>query len=374
MLFNSKRPKYDGSQDQEVVTQRWVAIPQSSNVSDKYYECMVKLWWNDVKPDIQCQIMQDDTKDVSFDDLPNIWPTANSTHKDTLVIANTAMLQCGHVFHPSAIALHFLTMHMKCPMCRKGSDHVLDVKSLPIETQKSLCEKTALMREVVEDETRMQRHQIEAILSDLELHIQIRVPVSGHVGLSKILSVLNTRILCTEDIIQQIESERRDSENGNNTPNLLKFMVHRSFQRVFRSVLQRYFDLHNNSTVLFVLLHPLVPVTICSKEVKISHVLENLFCKDEPQDSCLVDHDKKQIPLFCQSIAGNEAVAKLVCVEEREGDLTVLSMEINISMILNIASHVADIFGSIIGAQALAQQNIDEGPSMFISDLLDAQN
>jgi hypothetical protein len=56
--------------------------------------------------------------------LPVAW-TIDGVDYDTLTLA------CGHVFNPSALALHFLISDMRCPACRAGPVVRLDADSLP---------------------------------------------------------------------------------------------------------------------------------------------------------------------------------------------------------------------------------------------------
>lgn len=74
----------------------------------------------------QCSIWHEAIKDVEVDGLPNCWKKSH----------NAVRLPCEHIFHASAIALHFLTNNMSCPICRDGNpQHKMDVKCLPREQQ-----------------------------------------------------------------------------------------------------------------------------------------------------------------------------------------------------------------------------------------------
>ena len=46
-----------------------------------------------------------------------------------------AELPCGHTFHVSALALHFLSLDMRCPVCRRGPGGRMHVASLPRAVQ-----------------------------------------------------------------------------------------------------------------------------------------------------------------------------------------------------------------------------------------------
>lgn len=72
----------------------------------------------------ECSIWHEAIKDVQIDGLPKNWKLSH----------NAIKLPCEHIFHASAIALHFLTNNMSCPICRDGdAQHKLDVSSIPKE-------------------------------------------------------------------------------------------------------------------------------------------------------------------------------------------------------------------------------------------------
>jgi hypothetical protein len=59
----------------------------------------------------ECAIFQLPVAEVCIDGLPSIW-----TDGGTYAVAE---LQCAHRFHPCALALHFATNDMRCPVCRR---------------------------------------------------------------------------------------------------------------------------------------------------------------------------------------------------------------------------------------------------------------
>ena len=78
------------------------------------------------KDEDQCSIWHEAIKDVELDGLPKCWKLSH----------NAVRLPCNHIFHASAIALHFLTNNMSCPICRDGNPtHKMDVKCLPRDQQ-----------------------------------------------------------------------------------------------------------------------------------------------------------------------------------------------------------------------------------------------
>ena len=78
---------------------------------------------------IECPIMQEPTSLCRLDDLPTTWTTKkNCNEKST---ANTAKLPCSHTFYAPALAMHFLSTDMRCPVCRAGSPERMNLCCVP---------------------------------------------------------------------------------------------------------------------------------------------------------------------------------------------------------------------------------------------------
>ena len=136
------------------------------------------LWWQpatceDEEP-VMCNIMQDQVHLIELEGLPSHWPleSANGNPADKQQHANAAKLACGHVFHPTALALHFLNMAMRCPVCREGSHKKLNLQSLPASVQPTFCSK----KQQLQKENALDEIDIASIIAGLELQIQIRGP------------------------------------------------------------------------------------------------------------------------------------------------------------------------------------------------------
>lgn len=89
-----------------------------------------ELHWTPADQDVACQIFQLHPCDVTFDDLPQAWTVRNQP-------CNTITLPCKHVFHVSALALHFVLSDMRCPVCRAGHECMADISSIPKKYQKA---------------------------------------------------------------------------------------------------------------------------------------------------------------------------------------------------------------------------------------------
>lgn len=178
-----------------------------------------------------CAIMQDRTADVAVDGLPATWPGG----------ANTATLPCGHVFHPSALALHFAVRCMRCPVCRAGADCKVDPATLPKAVRAPLQARAADVPADDDDSDDDVEIDYSELLAPLQLLCRMRR--------GAVTAVLTTRVLLPQTNVDA---------NGARppTPQGLTFCgLHRSFQRQLAGYL-RDGELWQME---FRLAHPLVP-------------------------------------------------------------------------------------------------------------------
>jgi len=221
--------------------------------------------------------MQDETKHVAFSDLPSSWPAANGQAESEatatdLQLANTAKLACGHVFHPTALALHFLNMDMRCPVCREGHQHRMSVDSVPPSVRDIFTQKQEQLSRNESDN--MTQQDILRIVGGLELHMELRGMSPTNNVHTHSRGIFKSRIPCSQTQLNNILEQERE-HNTAHYP-LINFSLHRSFQRLARPVLQRHAESLNNS-VIFRLYHPLVPIPIASTELSASEALDTLF-------------------------------------------------------------------------------------------------
>lgn len=79
-----------------------------------------------------CGIFHEDSADVTADELhglPLRWALLDTDR--CRAGTSCAELPCGHTFHVSALALHFVSRDMRCPVCRRGPEGRMYVESLP---------------------------------------------------------------------------------------------------------------------------------------------------------------------------------------------------------------------------------------------------
>ena len=89
----------------------------------------------------ECNILHEDTRDAHVPGLPSTWPGGAGEQCPTMT------LPCGHTFNPTALAVHFLYQHMRCPVCRAGHDGVMRLECVPADVRDVFCKKLRSMRE-----------------------------------------------------------------------------------------------------------------------------------------------------------------------------------------------------------------------------------
>ena len=109
------------------------------------------------------------------------------------------------------------------------------------------------------------------------------------------------------------------------------FAVHRSFQRLVRSIVGRHFVLETDCEIRFALTHPLLPVTFISHQLSIQQAWGGFFEADSPA----------VVPLFCSS-AGPEPVGFVRSVYCAASNTTSITVDMNMHIIINILSYVGD--------------------------------
>ena len=78
-----------------------------------------------------CGVFHDSIMEIDMNPLPSTWAPG----------LTGARLPCNHTFHVSALAMHFLTHNMTCPVCRAGNSTVkMHESSLPLNVQASFAE------------------------------------------------------------------------------------------------------------------------------------------------------------------------------------------------------------------------------------------
>ena len=79
---------------------------------------------------VQCNIFHDACKRVEIEGVPAVWDTAHCSY-------DCMQLSCEHKFNACALALHFLTNYMTCPVCRTGILSKMSLACVP-ENVKSM--------------------------------------------------------------------------------------------------------------------------------------------------------------------------------------------------------------------------------------------
>ena len=304
---------------------------------------------------VMCAIMHECTASVEVQDLPASWPLPDGG-------ANTAQLVCGHVFHPAALALHFLVSDMRCPVCRAGHPERMDLTSVPEHLRTAYAAKSQQMLSaaLLPDTDNLQEDIVDVLA-----HMEVIFSVLGDNSSLPDRAAVRTRVVFDEAlVVQEILQRMHLQAEHEFSPSdfCSEALVHRSFQRLVRSLVGRQHASNPSSRVRFALVHPLVPVTIASEDMPVAEACDLFF-------NCTQDgltHEQlgaHSIPLYCAAVAGTSPVGVLKAEFLDNLATPRLSLNVNTLMLVNIAGYVREVLQSI--REALEQHSsFDSAPTL----------
>lgn len=202
-----------------------------------------------------CNIFYLPTPEVDVPGLPAAW-VLDGAEYDTLTLA------CGHVFNPSALALHFLVSDMRCPACRAGPAVRLDADSLPAPAlRERFRDKATGIRARDEETTELSVGEfldatdldIDRVEQDLTFTIEISLLGAGALH----SNMLQTRIAPIH--------EHRSGE-------FVHYVTQQSFQRLFSRQVARHRE-NANARVRFHVQHPLLAQSMSSPGYPLAELL-----------------------------------------------------------------------------------------------------
>lgn len=209
----------------------------------------------DVAPHtVMCNIMHEPTEAVVIEGLPRVWhekrSIARTQHHNTALTAYTAcVLPCGHLFHPSALCLHFCTRSQQCPVCRQGLLERLEVASLPTASLRNAfaCKLEALDvtdsdsdddDNVVEMEVDLSTFTMQPDV-DLLLRCTLRDVTQADGRVPNNTVTLSSRLIELPNSSARTESQQTsDGSNAEHWRACPHYILQRSFQRRFNMAMQ----------------------------------------------------------------------------------------------------------------------------------------
>ena len=180
---------------------------------------------------VQCDIFQESCRRVEIEGVLARWDAADCSY-------DCMELPCQHKFNACALALHFLTNYMTCPVCRNGVRGKMSLECVPENVKRTYAQHIS-----PQDYSELLEFEPEVFLRDLRLHVDF-LPWCAESG--------DVATLVTPCIRNDMQAE---SENS--------FRTHKSFRRLFNSI----FRAGTAKACRFSLLHPLVVMSLCSDDL-----------------------------------------------------------------------------------------------------------
>jgi len=203
---------------------------------------------------VECSIFHMPSSQVEIDGAPAAWETDTCSY-DCIELA------CQHKFNACALALHFLTNHMTCPICRHGVQARLLLACVP-DNIKRLYEKHITQ----DEESDLLEFEPEVFLRDLRLRADFMLCCADA---GQVLSLTTPCIAVP------------DTESS--------FRTHQSFRRHFNHIL----NTGTSNSCRFSLLHPLIFISLSSDFLSCDEIYGYNF--DLPHEiaqvCCTMQHD-----------------------------------------------------------------------------------
>jgi hypothetical protein len=203
---------------------------------------------------VECNIFHSVCTEVEIDGVVGTWQGAECSY-------DCMQLACQHTFNACALALHFLTNNMTCPLCRSGAHAKMSLACVPDNI------KCVYLKHISSNvNADLLEFTPEVFLADLRLRVDF-VPFST-----------DTREIVTLTSPCIAEADTEDV-----------FRTHHSFRRQFN----RNLNSASPSACRFSLIHPLIATPLCSEDLVSDELRENQFSL--PHDiavvCCHMQHD-----------------------------------------------------------------------------------
>jgi len=208
------------------------------------------------RPEEVCPMFHIPIAEVAAEDISHVWQDHSACTTDT---HNAAELACGHVFHARALAVHFCTNDMRCPVCRSGPADKAQISSFAPAMQPALLRTKNDMhaREVAQQaqETFGVDVNLEALLRDFVFEVYMQwAPEDATPTISCDKSMRLTspiRVAC----VDAPASPAPPASPTSFAPD--HYTTHRSFQRKFNTCLRH---MRPGQNIMYLALtHPLMP-------------------------------------------------------------------------------------------------------------------
>jgi hypothetical protein len=178
-------------------------------------------------------------------------------------------LACQHKFNACALALHFLTNHMTCPLCRHGLHSRMSLECVPENIR------DVYLKHISPDvSTDLLEFEPEMLLHDLRLHVEF--------------------MHCSTDT-EQVLTLTTPCVAVDHSDTHSTFRTHQSFRRHFNSFLKR----GRSNSCRFSLFHPLILISLSSDDVSCD-AMSAMHCSlphDIAEVYCCIQHDILNVTL-----------------------------------------------------------------------------
>ena len=207
------------------------------------------------RPEEVCPMFHIPIADVAAEDISPVWQEQSTCTTDT---HNAAELACGHVFHARALAVHFCTNNMRCPVCRRGPADKAQITSFAPAMQPALLRTKNDMQARVDEENSHETFgvnlNLEALLRDFVFEVYMQwAPVDAVPTLT-----CDRHMRLTSPIrVAFVDAPVPPTHASPTSAAPDHYTTHRSFQRKFNIHLKH---MRPGQNIMYLALtHPLMP-------------------------------------------------------------------------------------------------------------------
>jgi hypothetical protein len=225
---------------------------------------MLQVLLHSTDGSVECNIFYIPCTQVEIDGVSAKWVTDSGSY-------DCVELPCEHKFNACALALHFLTNHMTCPLCRHGVHARMSPACVPENIK---CMHLKHISPDADDAVELLEFESDFFLQDLRLHVDF---MSSCTDTAQLMTL-------TTPCVEVEHSETHSI-----------FRTHRSFRRHFNSFLR----LGRSDACRFSLLHPLIFISLCSDDVRCDAMsgLQFSLPHEVAEVCCCMQHDIMNVTL-----------------------------------------------------------------------------
>lgn len=247
-----------------------------------------------------CSIFHEDARSLQVQGVQSSWIVGE-------LPVTSLRLPCGHEFNTSALALHFVSSDMRCPVCRAGRVVKMDVdNSVPGAYVQEFRTKLEEMQCVETLETE-EFAELEITTAEMEAQIKITAEAGYILKDHETDTVPWSAVICCTRLYPR-------NLSPHHPPDSSFFDTQRSFSRLLNTYICKYKE-RTDMYVRFSFNHPFLTQSIKTPNIPLTCFRDNtefVFSSEERTDG---PEWGKMIRAVDEESSGNDQFHGLICID-----------------------------------------------------------